>query len=458
MSNKGQQDKLGFGRRLGYGVADFGLNLYYTGLNLFLYFYYTDVLEIRPAVAGLIFAVPLVWDAVTDPVMGILANKTRTRFGSYRPYILFGMVPLALSFVAMFAAPLLFPGAVVATAAITHVIFRTCYTVVSIPYGALSANLTRNSTERGKLAGVRMFFAPLGGLFTAFLTLQLAGKLGAGDLKVGFLQVAALYGGVACLLFTLTFLTTREQLAAKADVWPGLRACFRQLASNRALWILIGAIIWGSTGSAIFGKAILYYLRYMPGVTLDISLALTAFVAATTISVPFWTIISGRVAAKRNVWLTGSCITITLQLLLLLLQPSQTPVLLAIMFGFGIAGGAYYLSFWSMLPDTVEYGQFRSGVRDEGVVFGINQLALKAATGLGIGLLGVMLEAFGYVANQAQTPEALTGIRFITLVLPLLFGLLSAGTIIFYPIDFNLHRRLVRVLDWRAARKANRAT
>lgn len=183
--------------KVGFGVADFGFNLYYTGLSLFLLYYYTDVLEIRPAVAGLIFAIPLVWDAVTDPLMGAIAGRVRSNMGRYRPFILFGTIPLALAFVMMFAAPLIFTGAVVLSAAIAHIVFRTAYTVVSIPYSALMASLTRKSEERSQLAGVRMIFATLGGLFTVFATLPLASAIGGENLAAGFLWVAVIYAGIA---------------------------------------------------------------------------------------------------------------------------------------------------------------------------------------------------------------------------------------------------------------------
>mgnify|MGYP001097162290 FL=1 len=197
--------------RIGYGFADFGFNLYYTGLNLFLLYYYTDVLEIRPAVAGLIFGLPLIWDAITDPIMGVIASRTRSRYGSYRPYLIYGSVPLAISFVMMFAAPVMFQNHVVLAAAISHVVFRTAYTVVSIPYSARSARIVSDSQERGMLAGVRMIFATLGGLFTVFATLELATYLGDSNLPAGFLGVSLIYATMATLIFTVTFLATTEQ-------------------------------------------------------------------------------------------------------------------------------------------------------------------------------------------------------------------------------------------------------
>jgi glycoside/pentoside/hexuronide:cation symporter, GPH family len=440
--------RLGVGQRVGFGVADFGFNLYYTGLNLFLLYYYTDVLGIRPAVAGLIFAIPLFWDAVTDPVMGMIASRTRSRFGSYRPYILFGAVPLALSFVLMFAAPLLFPSAVVAVSAAAHILFRTCYTVVSVPYSAMSAKITQDSGERGALAGVRILFAATGGLFTVFVMLPFAARFGGGDMKVGFFYVSVVFAVIATALFMTTFKATRERVeltsgfrSAPADLW-------RYLYRNRALLLLISAIVLGGMGGAIFGKALVYYVLYVAGLDISVTLALITLTASVTLGVPIW-MAASRWLSKRMVWLLGAGLGMTAQLVLFAAPPATVGPFLVLLVMLGIGNAAFAVTFWSMLPDTVEYGQFRSGVRDEGLVFGLNQLALKAATGLGIGLLGFLLEAIGYVANEAQAPDTVQGLRLLSTLVPFACSFCAAALIAFYPVDKPLHARLVRAIDWR---------
>lgn len=446
-------ERLSVRTRTGFGIGDFGFNLYYTGLNLFLLYYYTDVLEIRPAIAGLIFALPLIWDAITDPLMGLIASRTRTPMGSYRPYILFGTPLLALSFVMMFAAPLMFPGAVVAVTAITHVIFRTCYTVVSIPYTALSANMTRDSGERGALAGVRMMFATAGGLFTVFLTLPLALQLGGGDLRTGFFWVSVIYACVASAILFMTFLSTRERQDLVKPVEVTLGQMGRLIARNRALWVLIAAIVIGMTGSAIFGKALIYYVKYVAGLDISITTALVALTASVSLSVPVWMALS-RVISKRTAWLSGAAVSLSMQAALFFFPPDTVPLFMGLLAVMGFGNAAFVVTFWSMLPDTVEYGEWRSGIRDEGLVFGLNQLALKAASGLGIGILGFALEAIGYVANEAQADATSAGLRVISILLPLALGLCSAALIAFYPIDRVLHARLVRAIDYRRRRRA----
>ena len=442
-------------QKVGFGIADFGFNLYYTGLNIFLLYYYTDVLNIRPAVAGLIFALPLFWDAVTDPVMGIIASRTHTRFGSYRPYLLFGGVPLGLSFAMMFAAPLIFPGAVVAAAATAHVLFRTCYTIVSIPYTAMSARITQSSAERGALAGVRIIFAALGGLFTVFLTLPFAAKFGGGDLRAGFAIVACLYATIATLIFFLTFAATREKHELERAARPSLADTLRFLTRNRALILLVCAVAIGGIGGAIFGKALVYYVIYVANLDLDVTTALIVLTGSVTLAVPVW-MVAARWMSKRAIWLSGAAVTVLAQLLLYFAPPASVVPFLGLIVLVGIGNASFATTFWSMLPDTVEYGEFRSGVRDEGLVFGLNQFALKAASGLGIGLLGFLLEAVGYVANQAQTPDTVEGLRKVSILLPMVCCIGAAALIAFYPIDAARHAKLVRAIRRQRRRSTGR--
>ena len=443
----GGAPSLGFGRIVAYGFGDFGFNLFYTGLNLYLLFYYTDVLGIAPVTAGLIFMAPVVWDAVTDPVMGAIATRTHSRWGRYRPWILFGAPLMCLSFVGMFAAPLLFPGAVVVAALVSHLVFRTAYTVVSIPYGALSAAMTRDGGERSKLAGARMVCAIGGGVLTAFATLQLATTFGAGDLARGFVTVTALYSGLAFAIMLLLFATTRE------DVVPGPRAAplttsetWFFLKRNSAFWLLFAAVFCGAFGSSIASKALVYYLTYVAGDARLVPMLLTLSLLATGLAVPLWAAAAQRFS-KRDLWVVGALAAAACQGALLTLRPTDFATLAAFIAAAGVANAAFITMFWAMLPDTVEFGQWRSGVRDEGVVFGLNQLALKAASGFGVGLLGVLLGAIGYVANAAQTPDTSTGLAWLSFGVPLVGALASAAFIAASPLTRARHDTLVKWLN-----------
>lgn len=425
--------------------ADFGFNLYYSGLSLFLLYYYTDVVGIRPAVAGLIFAVPLLWDAVTDPLMGAIASRVPSRHGRFRVFVLFGVVPLAISFVLMFAGPLAFPGQVVLVASATHVLFRTAYTVVSIPYSALSANMVSGSAQRGSLAGIRMIFATTGGLFTVIITLPFVALLGGDNPRAGFAAVAVIYALLSTGLILIAFFNSKDAAQVKSSAKLALGDVGRTLVANRALLILVASVTLGATGLSIFGKMLLYFMKYVAGVDLPVSIALIAMTAMASLSIPFWMVASRRLE-KRQIWLIGSTLTAIGQLTLFLMPLTEARII-GLLLAIGFANGAFYVTFWSMLPDTIEYGEWKTGVRDEGLVFGVNQLALKAAAGIGIGALGFLLEASGYIAGVEQGPETVTRLHMITTLLPCGLCVLGMVVIAFYPIDRELHGRLVRALD-----------
>lgn len=440
--------QLSFARKLGYGVGDFGFNLFFTTATLYLLYYYTDVLGLPPSTAGWVFAAALIWDAVFDPVMGYVANRTRTRWGRYRPYLLLGGIPLALSWSLIFL-PVRFEGtALVLFAASAHMLFRTLYAVVSMPYLALSAVMTSDSEERGVLAGVRMVSAATCGLLSALFTLALVKAFGGGS--TGFFWTAVLYGILASVIFLIVFASTRETAADPAEKAPSPREMLGMLAANRAFWIVCAAMLAASIGGTFFQKSIPYFFKYSLAREDLIGPALATMTAALTLSIPLWTAFMKR-TSKRLMWMTGASIGVCGQLTLWF--GSETPgFILPVLALLGIAAGAGYLGFWSMMPDTVEYGEWRTGIRSEGAVFGIVSLIQKGALGLAAGALGELLDRIGYRANETQTPETLAALKTVMVGGPILFGVIAVAAIAFYPIDGRLHRRLVRVLEARRRR------
>ena len=430
---------------VGYGSGDFGFNLYFAGLNLYLLYYYTDILNIDPAVAGLIIMLPVIWDGISDPLMGWIVTRTRSRFGKFRPYILFGAPFMGLSFVGMFAAPIWFPDHVVVACLVTHTIFRTAYTVASVPYSSLAAALTHDSQERGTMAGIRMIAAMIGGIVTAATMLELARYFGNGDMRQGFVQVAIVYGLLSSAMMVIIFLTTSQEVSLVSSKTVTSRQTLSFLRHNRAFWILCGASLVGVIGSAIGGKSIVYYINYYAGHPESVSDVMSIGILGAGIGIPIWTVVA-RHLSKRWVWVIGASGASLLNLALFLFDVKDVTTLSALAFCNGLIGGAVAVMFWSMLPDTVEYGQWRSGVRDDGIVFGLSQLISKAGSGLGVGMIGLLLSAIGYNAGIEQSAATLQGIRASAFLIPAAASALSVLVILFYPLDAQLHARIVRGL------------
>ncbi len=447
--------KVGWGTTLGYGSGDFGFNLYFAGLNLYLLYYYTDVLNIDPAIAGLIIMLPVIWDGVSDPLMGWVVTRTRSRFGKFRPYILVGAPLMGFSFVGMFAAPIWFPDHVVIACLVTHTIFRTAYTVASVPYSSLAAALTHNSQERGTMAGIRLMAAMLGGIVTAATMLELASYFGNGDMRQGFVQVAIVYGLLSSIMMVVIFLTTSEEVQQASTHTVTNQQTLAFLRYNSAFWILCGASFVGVIGSAIGGKSIVYYINYYAGHPESVSDVMSIGILGAGVGIPLWTLVA-RCLSKRWVWVIGASSAALVNMILFSFDVKSVGALSTLAFCNGVMGGAVAVMFWSMLPDTVEFGQWRSGVRDDGIVFGLSQLISKAGSGLGVGMIGLLLSAIGYTAGTDQSTTTLQGIRTTAFLIPAAASITSVLIILFYPLDAQLHSRIVRGLERRTLTKTRR--
>lgn len=442
---------LPFRKRFGYGIGDLAFNLYFTTASLYLLFYYTDVLGLPPATAGWIFAAAVVWDAVLDPVMGYFASRTRTRWGSYRPWILFASVPLAASWALIFL-PTGFTGTALTIYALSaHMLFRTCYAVVSMPFLSLSAVMTSDSQERGVLASYRMIAATGGGLLIAYFTLDLVTAFGGEDQMKGFLFVALLFGVIATLILWFVFASTEEVVKAEEEKLPRAGEMIRMLRLNSAFWLVGGLMLMTSMAATFFSKAIPYFFKYGVGKPELIGTALAAITGCAMLSIPFWTFVM-RKTSKRMVAMSGPTLSVIAYLVFFAVPIDRADLMIAVLLVAGVATGAGYLTFWAMIPDTVEFGEWRTGVRAEGVIYGFVSLVQKAALGFGVGALGEVLTAIGYLANQEQSAQTIDNLRWMMLIAPVGFAITAVALISFYPLSHQKHARLVRAIDWRKRR------
>lgn len=448
--------RLSHGRRLGFGVGDFGLNIFWNMTNIFVLFYYTDVLGLPNAIAGYIVMGAMIWDAVTDPLIGYMASKTNTRFGRYRPYILVGAVPLAVSFALMFSNPGFEGASLIVYATATHLLFRTFYTVVGVPYSSLTARMTRSSDERGALAVYRIVFGAVAALLVAALTLEAARGLGAGDVEAGFGRIAGMYAALAAAAILFCFFVTHEDPALNTEeAAPRFSDIMRMLRANSAFWIAVSVVVLGMSGATVTGKALLYYLKYNLDAEELIGLTSAAIALMIILSVPVWGRMS-QIIGKRNVWLSGMCFSITAALMLYF-NPWETPMVVIPLLMFGAIGsGAGYFSVWATIPDTVEFGEWKTGVRAESVLFGAVSFAQKLSLGVAVGVVGMLLDAIGYRANEVQSPETLEGLRALISIVPMCFAILCVLLIANYRLDRKRHSEIVAEIARRGTTESGR--
>ena len=435
---------------MGYGLGDFAFNFYWLPLQVFLLKYYTDVLGLSSGLAGAIIMVCLVWDGVIDPAIGLLANKTRTRWGRYRPYMLFGCVPLAISFSFLFFPVPFKDLSLAAYALATQLLFRTLYAAVNIPYGAMMASMTRDSMERNWLAGVRMLFAFSGSALVGYFTPRLVSYFAPGNPSSAHFIAAALLSSCAVVIILISFFLTEERSeftdltqAAPADN-PPLGAMLKMIASNVPFLQLLAGIALFSFAYLAVNTSLPYFIQYYMKQDATVTGNAVGMIPLVQMfAIAPWTVLS-RYLGKRRAWMAGLSIALAgLMGLYLIDAPSMRTVYLLLAV-FSVGAAAIAVNFWSMVPDTVEFGEWHSGVRAEGFIFGFVTLIQKVALGVSSAFVGAYLSHIGYVANQAQSGAALGGLKLLISGIAGLGLVASCVVIHFYRLDRAAHGRLVR--------------
>lgn len=451
------QAPLGWRHRLGYGAGDLGCNLYWQAISLFLYFYYTDVLGIAPAIAGLSFAIASAYDAFADPIMGSIVDRTLSRRGRYRPYMLFGAVPLALSFGAMFYVPPASGTALVIYATLSHILMRTLYTAVNLPYLAMSASITSDSAERATLAGVRMVFAAGAGISVAMLLPKAVSAL-TGKVAQPYFVVAVLIGLLATVSILLCVRNTNENTDENTAGTTGSPAPARSsllgqtvsdfarfwgmLRQNGPLARVLGAIVVAAVALTMFSKCLLYWFKYglqRPDMT---SVALVLGVVMLALFAPFWVWVARRFS-KRAAWMAGSAIAATGYLGFWLNTNPDMQVVLGWTALIGVGTASFAINYWAMLPDTVEFNEWKFGERNEAKIAGFAAFSHKVALAVNAMLLGQILQWTGFVANKPLDASALASIKAAMCLIPLTGVLCSVLLLWKYPITPAFHRRMV---------------
>ena len=436
--------------RAGYGAGDFAVNLFFQSALLFLLFFYTDVAGISAATAASIFLVARIVDAVTDPVMGVIADRTRTRWGRFRPYVIAGGPFLALMGVATFTAPDLSPEGKVIYAYATYILFGIAYTVVSIPYSSLTSALTAEAHERTVLSTYRMAFAMLGGLLVAAATTPLVAQFGGG--AGGFQMTMAVYGVIACVLLAMTFFTTTERRFAHEDV-PGVQQIVRALkAGGWPLALLIFAFWMGMMAFTVRSAAIIYYFIYNVGredlvPVFMVSVAVFNFIGI--VIVPFF----ARRLGKRATYLLGAFLGCLSGVALYLTPVDQIAMIFAVSCIGAIMFAGPTVMAWSMLPDAVDYAELRSGVRADGAIYAAASFFQKMAMAVGGAGAALILSFTGYVPGVEQSADALGGILFMVALGPVVLFVLGASAMLFYSLtDDRFSEVSLALAEQRAAR------
>ena len=424
---------LKFSEKFAYGMGDFASNLIFATVSTFLMYYYTDIYGLEAVVVGTLLFVARFIDAVWDLYLGTIIDRTKTRWGQCRPYILFASPLLAVSVIATFTVPTGSDSYKLAYAYITYTLLMCTYSLVNIPYSAMPALMTDDARDRTKLAAVRMFCAISGSMVVGILTLKLVAVLGGGNNQLGYQYTVTLMAIIGMLIFWGSFLFTKERIAPVVQDKEVMQD-FKILLAGRAWWMMALMGICVYTALSITSGTVIYYFKYVVG---DVSKA-SLYLFVVGLGLLTGILISVALTkkyCKRKVMIGSALSAAVLYASFYFLDPKNITAVYTLGYVIQVFNGISVPILWSMVADTADDAEFRSSRRMVGL--STSSIAFSHKFGLGIGgaIAGFLLAYIGYVANVEQTPRTLEGLVIIMSFIPAASKLLVVVILKFYPLD-----------------------
>jgi GPH family glycoside/pentoside/hexuronide:cation symporter len=446
---------LTFKEKLGYGLGDTASHFVWDMVGFWLLFFYTDVYKIPAAISGTILMVARFWDMGIDPVIGVISDRTRTRWGKFRPYILFGALPYAVLAILTFTTPDFGETGKIIYAVATYVLLMTAYAAVNLPYSSLAAVMTADTYERTGL-NIYRFICAFGGQFVVTgLALTLVEFFGGADKARGWQHTAVLFGFLSLVFFFITFKTTKERVQPLKSLEGSIKGDFKNLFKNRP-WIILAIVgIVSFVMFAMQNAAIAYYFKYYIGKEKNVQLFNIIGTVALIVALPFAKPLARRFGNK-NVFLGSSLISGVFFILLYLPGEKDIITIYALNILAKMAYAPAVPLLWTMIADSADYSEWKSGRRATGLYFSAATFAQKAGWGIGGGIAGWLLTAFNYVPNAIQTQTALTGIKLLVSVIPGILYMSCALFMLGYNIDSQITDQMKRDLDTRREKERGR--
>jgi len=453
--------KLSTGVKLGYGIADFGGNLFFTATAFVLLNYLTDTVGLAASLAGIALMVGRMWDAFYDPIIGYLSDRTKTKMGRRRPFMFGGAIPLCIAMIIMFTNPSLVIGSGISQTVlfvyvmIVYIILCTAYSTVNIPYSSLSPELTNDYNERTSLNGYRFAFAAVGTLLGAGLALPIVAM--APNKSLGFVLMGTIFGAVLLVSTLTTVFSVRESAEVKPAMSMGFWKTYTEVFKNKPYIFILLANILHIVAITIASAIVIYYFKYILGAEGATTWAMLILIGVAMIFIPVSVVMSKK-TSKKLVYGAGFIImAVGLMVLFFFGQLLGLTFNLLMMVFLGVGMGFLYAVPYSIVADAIEYDYLRTGERREGAFFGIWLWGEKLGQALAVFLMGVTLEAMGYVANvMPQTASAQLSIRLFLGPISATIFVLAAIILYFYPITETRYQEILRQIAEMEAKKASK--
>ncbi len=457
MTSESNQAKVPFISKLAYGMGDVGCNFSWMFVGNFLMIFYTDVFGIGMGAVATLMLVSRIWDAVNDPIIGALSDKTHTRWGRYRPWLLIGAPLTALVLVLTFwAHPDWSQTGKIIYMAVTYSILVLGYTCVNIPYGTLCGAMTQNIDERAKINTSRSVSAMVAIGIINIITIPLIGFFGGGNAQQGYLLTAVAYGIIFASCHIFCFAKTKEVVRVPVQQKLPLKVQIRSVVRNKPyLLALLGQVLFGFV---LYGRNadMLYYFTYVEGSAALFSLYSLAIIVPSVIGAGCFPLVFKWTSNKgwaASIFALGTGVTM---IALYFYSPNVSPVpfyLFAALSQFFFSG--FNTAIYAIIPDCVEYGEWITGVRNDGFQYAFISLGNKIGMALGTSMLALTLGMAGYVSNAAQNETVLSIMRHAFSTIPGILWVVTAVALFFYKLNKRNYNRIVSVLRHRTARKAS---
>lgn len=454
--------------KIGYGLGDMASSMFWKLFGAYLMIFYTDIFGISAAIVGTMFAITRIWDSMFDPIVGVVADRTNSKWGKFRPYLLFLALPFALIGIFTFTTPNFGETGKVVYAFITYTLMMMVYSAINVPYASLLGVMTPNPNERNTLATYRMTFAYLGSFVALLLFMPLVNAFEGSDKQAtygwmtapqfGWMMAVVVIGCLSALLFLGCFGLTKERVQAMKEKQTPLKTDLKDLLHNRPWWILLGAGVASLIFNSIRDGATVYYFKYFVDETTfgSIEFAGIPFVlsglylavgqAANILGVILAAPVSNKIG-KRQTFMGAMLLATLLSSIFYFFEKDQLVLIFVFQALISICAGSIFPLLWSMYADCSDYSELRTGNRATGLIFSSSSMSQKFGWAIGTAVTGWMLAAFGFEANGVQNSETINGIKMFLSFLPAAGTLLSCVFIFFYPLSEKKMKEITKALE-----------
>ncbi|MFV0290746.1 MAG: MFS transporter [Mangrovibacterium sp.] len=455
--------------KIGYGFGDMASSMFWKLFGSYLMIFYTDVFGISAAAVGTMFLLTRIWDSVNDPIFGVIADRTNTKWGKFRPYLLWMCLPFGIIGTLTFVTPDLNASGKLIYAYITYTIMMMIYSAINVPYASLLGVMSPNPEERNQLSSYRMAFAYFGSFIALLLFMPMVNKFSIGHSEqFGWTASAGMIAALCVLLFYGCFTLTRERVQPINEKQSKLKEDVKDLFQNRPWWILLGAGIAALLFNSIRDGATVYYFKYFIneeklqnpsifGFNLHSSLVLSGIYLAigqiaNIIGVVLAAPASNKIG-KKMTYISSMSIATVLSIVFFWLDKSQLELIFIFQVLISICAGSVFPLLWSMYADCTDYSELRTGNRATGLIFSSSSMSQKFGWAIGSALTGWMLSYFGFQANAVQSAETINGIKIFLSFLPAIGTVLSVIFISFYPLSEKKMKYIAQELEEKRKQK-----